>query len=173
MCILFHIRIRFASSGFWLPSRPSEKFGVVRCPHTGPATCVFIPRGCTLRSWYTYTYTYIYNHLVSRGGGGRLVYNIHGILIADRSPEVRCSPLRFVMLSRQKWVVRCVALYSIRELCFKYIKRWLSCLVILFMILLYFHLSSVHPIQDSTIELFPLLVLSLHLWLNREEVIII
>lgn len=55
----------------------------------------------------------------------------------------------------------------IRELCFKYIKRWLSCSVIL-LDPTYFHLSVS---QDSTIELFLLLVLSLHLWLNREEVV--
>lgn len=48
-----------------------------------------------------------------------------------------------------------------------YIKRWLSCSVIL-LDPTYFHLSVS---QDSTIELFLLLVLSLHLWLNREEVV--
>lgn len=96
VCI-FHIRIRFASSGFWLPSLQAR----IRC-RALPAY-----RASDLCLYSTWLYSsflirFIYNHLVSRGGGGRLVYNIHGILIADRSPEVRCSPLRFVMLSRQK-----------------------------------------------------------------------
>lgn len=113
VCLCAYSILEFAllpvAFGYLLSKR---EFGVVRCPHTGPATCVFIPRGCTLRSWYD-LYIIIWFH---GGGGGRLVYNIHGILIADRSPEVRCSPLRFVMLSRQKWVVRCVALFYSRTM---------------------------------------------------------
>lgn len=85
---MFHDSLCFQWFGFFSFKR---EFGVVLvdvCPHTGPATL----------SSSTWLYSSFLIMILWFTG---VSFSIHGFLIADRSPEVRCSPLRFVMLSRQ------------------------------------------------------------------------
>lgn len=96
---MFHDSLCFQWFGFFSFKR---EFGVVLvdvCPHTGPATL----------SSSTWLYSSFLIMILWFTG---VSFSIHGFLIADRSPEVRCSPLRFVMLSRQNWVVRNAVYFS-------------------------------------------------------------
>ena len=102
VCLCACSTIRCASSGL-ASSRSSENS--VSCQ----STFARIPGQPATLSSSTWLYSSFLIMILWFTG---VSFSIHGFLIADRSPEVRCSPLRFVMLSRQNWVVRNAVYFS-------------------------------------------------------------